>query len=1084
MMSSEEDTDCFGLYGDKLSKKAKRTRQRVDAGEPRNSYSSIPNFSSRPSFMSGGIYGAIFSQNQQHFGLFGPGYGPAKMLNELLGRQGHPGDEGACDAQDQVGGGRHSSEDGGSPSPHATELAHHMLRDILQGRKKELMALESELRAGPDNNNCIKNNNNNNHHNGDGQCVSADSEISEVVGVSGRAEGGSLTTDNSVVVDEDIAAPSEETPMDSEHSLPASPLPTLKNEPETVDTNNTDSRVKDLQPGSPDKSDQPAPLDMKRARVENIVSSMRSSPAPQQVNGCKKRKLYHPQQHDNYSQLGINMQQLLIEDEEDDDDDDDTIETPHTLLQKRVEKNALKSQLRSMQEQLAEMQQKYVQLCSRMEHESDTQEVEEVTSDLEQDVVSQTCTEKRTPISSPSVKTTQSPPPVQQTAPAPANIMSQVMSKMMSAAKIHPHAHQMRHQNPHGMPAAFNGPQHPLLQQQMHAEAHGLAMGHPHVQHPHHAISNAAAVYLGVSQKLFMEQEARMAKEAAMAAHAAADQQHHQQQQQQHQQQQQQQQHQTPHMNHSQHIPNHSGPVAHQSNSQSSQTLNQSQQSPQSMGKDSTNERPRPAAVSLSMNQVTGSDLEGLADALKTEITASLSSLVDSVVTRFVHQRRYLGKHSEAAAAAAEQLNKDLLLASQLLDRKSPRARPPPVTDRGSQATQPQQPNQPAGPFQHPKPPQQSQQQQQMQMAMYAHNGVSPHGASQNNMFCKPEPMETNPEQNEALSLVVTTKKKRHKVTDTRITPRTVSRILAQDSPEHGLSNGAASDCPSPRPYQQNPPPPPPPPPMIPVSLPTSVAIPNPSLHESKVFSPYSPFFGAHGPHMYHMGGVGPHSPPGMGEPRDSPPLPHPPAMLHPALLAAAHHGSSPDYGHLRAAMEANDRNSDCNSADISYDGVRPTSSTLTPMHLRKAKLMFFWVRYPSSAVLKMYFPDIQFNKNNTAQLVKWFSNFREFYYIQMEKYARQAVSEGVKNADELQVGGDSEIYRVLNLHYNRNNHIEVPSNFRYVVEQTLREFFKAIQGGKDTEQSWKKSIYKIISRLDDPVPEYFKSPNFLEQLE
>lgn len=51
---------------------------------------------------------------------------------------------------------------------------------------------------------------------------------------------------------------------------------------------------------------------------------------------------------------------------------------------------------------------------------------------------------------------------------------------------------------------------------------------------------------------------------------------------------------------------------------------------------------------------------------------------------------------------------------------------------------------------------------------------------------------------------------------------------------------------------------------------------------------------------------------------------------------------------------------------------------------------------------------------------------FREFYYIQMEKYARQAVSEGVKNADDLHVGGDSELYRVLNLHYNRNNHIEV----------------------------------------------------------
>lgn len=59
----------------------------------------------------------------------------------------------------------------------------------------------------------------------------------------------------------------------------------------------------------------------------------------------------------------------------------------------------------------------------------------------------------------------------------------------------------------------------------------------------------------------------------------------------------------------------------------------------------------------------------------------------------------------------------------------------------------------------------------------------------------------------------------------------------------------------------------------------------------------------------------------------------------------------------------------------------------------------------------------------------------------------------------------------------------QVPSNFRFVVEQTLKEFFKAIQGGKDTEQSWKKSIYKVISRLDDPVPEYFKTPNFLQQL-
>uniref|UniRef100_A0A914UHW4 Prospero domain-containing protein n=1 Tax=Plectus sambesii TaxID=2011161 RepID=A0A914UHW4_9BILA len=69
------------------------------------------------------------------------------------------------------------------------------------------------------------------------------------------------------------------------------------------------------------------------------------------------------------------------------------------------------------------------------------------------------------------------------------------------------------------------------------------------------------------------------------------------------------------------------------------------------------------------------------------------------------------------------------------------------------------------------------------------------------------------------------------------------------------------------------------------------------------------------------------------------------------------------------------------NSDDLSemgpFDSSMPQSSTLTPMHLRKAKLMFFYTRYPSSALLKSYFPDIRFNKNNTAQLVKWFSNFR-----------------------------------------------------------------------------------------------------------
>ena len=51
-------------------------------------------------------------------------------------------------------------------------------------------------------------------------------------------------------------------------------------------------------------------------------------------------------------------------------------------------------------------------------------------------------------------------------------------------------------------------------------------------------------------------------------------------------------------------------------------------------------------------------------------------------------------------------------------------------------------------------------------------------------------------------------------------------------------------------------------------------------------------------------------------------------------------------------------------------------------------------------------------------------------------------------------------------------------------MSETLREFFKAVQAGKDAEPSWKKAIYKIIARLDEPVPEYFRTPNFLEHLE
>ena len=61
---------------------------------------------------------------------------------------------------------------------------------------------------------------------------------------------------------------------------------------------------------------------------------------------------------------------------------------------------------------------------------------------------------------------------------------------------------------------------------------------------------------------------------------------------------------------------------------------------------------------------------------------------------------------------------------------------------------------------------------------------------------------------------------------------------------------------------------------------------------------------------------------------------------------------------------------------------------------------------------------------------------------------------------------------------------LQVPEHFLPVVEVALREFFNAVQLGKDSESSWKKQIYKIIQRYDESIPEYFKTPEFLKQLE
>ncbi|CAN8215397.1 unnamed protein product [Coccothraustes coccothraustes] len=161
-------------------------------------------------------------------------------------------------------------------------------------------------------------------------------------------------------------------------------------------------------------------------------------------------------------------------------------------------------------------------------------------------------------------------------------------------------------------------------------------------------------------------------------------------------------------------------------------------------------------------------------------------------------------------------------------------------------------------------------------------------------------------------------------------------------------------------------------------------------------------------------------------------------------------------------------------------DGMQ---EALTPGHLKKAKLMFFFTRYPSSTLLKTYFLDVQFSRCITSQLIKWFSNFREFYYIQVEKFARQALLEGVVDACTLQVSRDSELFRALNMHYNKGNDFEVPGRFLEVASLTLQEFFSAVRAGKDADPSWKKPIYKIISKLDSDIPEGFKAAGCSQEL-
>lgn len=51
-----------------------------------------------------------------------------------------------------------------------------------------------------------------------------------------------------------------------------------------------------------------------------------------------------------------------------------------------------------------------------------------------------------------------------------------------------------------------------------------------------------------------------------------------------------------------------------------------------------------------------------------------------------------------------------------------------------------------------------------------------------------------------------------------------------------------------------------------------------------------------------------------------------------------------------------------------------------------------------------------------------------------MEKYARQAINDGVTSTEELSITRDCELYRALNMHYNKANDFEVGTDLCFCV--------------------------------------------------
>ena len=368
-------------------------------------------------------------------------------------------------------------------------------------------------------------------------------------------------------------------------------------------------------------------------------------------------------------------------------------------------------------------------------------------------------------------------------------------------------------------------------------------------------------------------------------------------------------------------------------------------------------------------------DLKGLAEVIKTEITSALAVMIGPIVNNYLQMQRNNNASAAQAAARASIVgltkpgfnlpgsgnidNSDILPPMPSLKTNTPSGRAPQVRDRAaprSNGGMPVSMYNPAMKFTppvtttstaFPLPPTLRPAPGLLQPTTLAPSTTTTSTTSLNNNNSEDEGSAPSPsggrdlsppEQDEALSLVVTPKKRRHKVTDTRITPRTLSRVLGEQPAlaelhktfphfAAGLKEGprAGPGAPGSHPLFPGLPAPP----GLLSGLPTSVAIPNPSLSDFNPFSFYSP------PHLPSSAAA---TPPGLPAVRDNkpkmmmsatPPLEKskshrerhhsssdlgrddatPPSMLrHPSLLSRG----SPDF----AARLRDDRERDIDEFD------------------------------------------------------------------------------------------------------------------------------------------------------------------------